>query len=95
MGDEAKARKQWLQKQFRSSSIQVEPAALTKLAQVVADVDKPEDFLKTLLDEIETGAPSASPPLCSAPNRRAERPVSLGPIHCAQPATSGASLWRS
>lgn len=46
--------KQWLQKQFQSSGIQIEPAALTKLVGVVEEVDDPEQFLHELLDEIET-----------------------------------------
>lgn len=46
--------KQWLQKQFQSSGIQIEPAALIRLIGVVEEVDDPEQFLHELLDEIET-----------------------------------------
>ena len=46
--------KQWLQKQFQSSGIQIEPAALTRLVGVVEEVEDPEQFLHELLDEIET-----------------------------------------
>ena len=51
---QARARKQWLQKQFQSSGIQAEPAALTKLVDIVEQLDDPEAFLHELLDEIET-----------------------------------------
>jgi hypothetical protein len=46
--------KQWLQKQFQSSGIQIEPAALIRLVGVVEEVEDPEQFLHELLDEIET-----------------------------------------
>jgi hypothetical protein len=56
MDAQSRARKQWLQKQFTSSGVQLDPAALNKLVTIVADVEDPEKFLGTLLDEIETGA---------------------------------------
>ena len=62
MDAQARARKQWLQKQFTSSGVQLEPAALTKLVQVVQEVEKPEAFLHSLLDEIETGARASPAP---------------------------------
>lgn len=51
---QARVTKQWLQKQFQSSGIQTEPAALAKLVDVVEQIDDPESFLHELLDEIET-----------------------------------------
>ena len=56
MDAQSRAKKQWLQKQFTSSGVQLDPAALNKLVMIVAEVDDPEKFLGTLLDEIETGA---------------------------------------
>ena len=52
--DQARATKQWLQKQFQSSGIQTEPAALARLVTVIEEINDPERFLRELLDEIET-----------------------------------------
>jgi hypothetical protein len=49
------ASKQWLQRQFQSSGIKVDSAALTELASFVENIDEPEQFLDAVLDEIERG----------------------------------------
>lgn len=51
---QSRATRQWLQKQFQSSGIQIEPAALAKLVTIVETVDNPEALLSLILDEIET-----------------------------------------
>jgi len=51
---QARVTKQWLQKQFQSSGIQAEPAALARLAEVLDQSDDAEHFLHSLLDDIET-----------------------------------------
>lgn len=53
--DSRVAKQRWLQKQFQTSGIQLEPAALGRLVSVIDDVDKPEELVQTLLDEIEGG----------------------------------------
>ena len=50
---QARVTKQWLQRQFQSSGIQIEPTALVQLMTVVEEIDDPERFLHALLDEIE------------------------------------------
>ena len=54
MAQNGRLTKQWLQRQFQSSGIQAEPAALTKLAQVLEEVDDAEGLLHALLDEVES-----------------------------------------
>jgi hypothetical protein len=55
MQEQLRATKLWLQKQFRTSGIQLDPQALEQLVQVVQDVPDPEEFVHSLIDEIETG----------------------------------------
>lgn len=51
---QATVTKRWLQKQFQSSGIQTEPAALARLVEVVEAIDDPQELINELLDEIET-----------------------------------------
>jgi hypothetical protein len=55
MQDQLRATKLWLQKQFKTSGIQLDPRALEQLVQAVQDVPDPEEFVHSLIDEIETG----------------------------------------
>lgn len=57
MQDQLRATKLWLQKQFKTSGIQLDPAALEELVRAVQDVPDPAEFVDSLIDEIETGAP--------------------------------------
>ncbi len=63
MQEQRRATKLWLQKQFRTSGIQLDPQALEQLVQVVQDVSDPEEFVHTLIDEIQS---CRSPPRCPA-----------------------------
>ncbi|KAI3430534.1 hypothetical protein D9Q98_005127 [Chlorella vulgaris] len=54
MQDQLRATKLWLQKQFKTSGIQLDPRALEQLVQAVQDVPDPEEFVHSLIDEIET-----------------------------------------
>ena len=48
------ATRQWLQKQFQSSGIQIDSSSLKQLAKTIEATTNPEDLLAALLDEIET-----------------------------------------
>lgn len=48
------ATRQWLQRQFQTSGIQIESAALTELAKTVEVTSNAEEMLSSLLDEIES-----------------------------------------
>lgn len=55
MADQMRATKLWLQRQFKTAGIQLDPAALDELVRVVQDVPDPQTFVDSLIDEIETG----------------------------------------
>ncbi len=55
MQDQLRATKLWLQKQFKTSGIQLEPAALASLVDAVQDVEDPEAYVHSLIEEIEAG----------------------------------------
>lgn len=55
MQDQLRATKLWLQKQFKTSGIQLEPAALALLVDAVQDVEDPEAYVHSLIEEIEAG----------------------------------------
>ena len=55
MQDQLRATKLWLQKQFKTSGIQLDPAALDELVRAVQDVDDPLAFVDSLIEEIESG----------------------------------------
>ena len=55
MQDQLRATKLWLQKQFKTSGIQLDPAALEELVRAVQDVPDPEEYVHSLIEEIETG----------------------------------------
>ncbi len=55
MDPQARATRQWLQRQFHSSGFQLENAALTRLVVEIQACEEPEEFLCALLDEIDNG----------------------------------------
>ena len=59
MQDQLRATKLWLQKQFKTSGIQLDPAALEQLVEAVQDVPDPEEYVHSLLEEIESGEAGA------------------------------------
>ena len=59
MQDQLRATKLWLQKQFKTSGIQLDPAALEELVRAVQDVPDPEEYVHSLIEEIETGGRAA------------------------------------
>lgn len=56
MQDQLRATKLWLQKQFKTSGIQLEPAALALLVDAVQDVEDPEAYVHSLIEEIEAAS---------------------------------------
>ncbi|KAL4422834.1 hypothetical protein ABPG75_009031 [Micractinium tetrahymenae] len=56
MQDQLRATKLWLQKQFKTSGIQLEPAALESLVNAVQDVEDPETYVHSLIEEIEAAS---------------------------------------
>lgn len=54
MAHNARVTTAWLRKQFFSSGIQAEAAALNRLAHVLEEAEDPEALLHALLDDIET-----------------------------------------
>ena len=48
---DCRATRQWLQKQFRTSGLQLDAAALGHLVENIQDLDDPEDFVHQLMDE--------------------------------------------
>lgn len=54
MNVQSRVTRQWLQKQFQPTGIQLESAALAKLVRVVEEAERPEAIVNSLLDEIET-----------------------------------------
>jgi len=58
------ATRQWLQKQFQSSGIQIDSASLKQLAKTIEATTNPEDLLAALLDEIETSMFGCVPNCC-------------------------------
>ena len=75
--------KQFVQKHFKTSGIQLNPAALEHLARLATEEDDPEELVLAVIDEIETGEappPAASPPASRQPpvrtaHRRGRRPT--------------------
>jgi hypothetical protein len=63
MQDQLRATKSWLQKQFKSNGVTIDPVSLEQLVQVVQDVPDPEEFVHSLIDEIEAGKRVGGPPL--------------------------------
>lgn len=59
--DQLRATKLWLQKQFKTSGIQLDPAALDELVRAVQDVDDPLAFVESLIEEIESGVRGGRP----------------------------------
>ena len=57
MQDQLRATKVWLQKQFKTSGIQLDPAALEELVRAVQDVPDPEEYVHSVIEEVETGEP--------------------------------------
>ena len=55
MQDQLRATKVWLMKQFKTSGVQLDPAALEELVRAVQDVPDPEEYVHNLIEEIETG----------------------------------------
>lgn len=55
MQDQLRATKIWLHKQFKTSGIQLEPAALESLVSAVQDVEDPQAYVDSLIEEIEAG----------------------------------------
>lgn len=47
--------RQWLQKQFQSTGIQIDSAALKKLAAIIESDTDPLHLIHRLLDKVETG----------------------------------------
>jgi len=60
MQDQLRATKVWLQRQFKTSGVQLEPAALQRLVQAVQDVPDPEQYVHSLIEEIAEGEQGAS-----------------------------------
>ena len=52
--DPLRATRQWLQKQFKTSGIQLDSAALARLVREVQDVEDPEDYVHAFIEEVET-----------------------------------------
>ena len=75
MQDQLRATKLWLQKQFKTSGIQLDPAALEELVRAVQDVPDPEEYVHSLIEEIETGGLAA---VVAAGGRAGSRRRQLG-----------------
>lgn len=54
MDEQLRATKRWLQTQFKTSGVTLDPKSLEKLVQAVQDVPDPQEFVHSLIDEIET-----------------------------------------
>lgn len=53
--EESRATRQWLQKQFRTSGLQLDAAALGHLVENIQDLEDPEEFIHRLMDEACSG----------------------------------------
>lgn len=84
----------WVQKQFQTSGLQLEPAALEELVRAVQDVPDPEEYVHSLIEEVETGewrVGAAGPTPTGGGRRRQLRPPALQPP-CAPAAASCSPL---
>lgn len=103
MDEQLRATKRWLQTQFKTSGVTLDPKSLEKLVQAVQDVPDPQEFVHSLIDEIETGElAGASARQAAAAERRAFAQAAMsGPVRylllcqsrhaCLQPARAPAS----
>lgn len=70
--------RQWLQKQFQSTGIQIEGAALKALASIIEEAEEPEQIVHQLLDKVETGRPvSMDRARNSCPSRKRKQLLSF------------------
>lgn len=91
--DQLRATRVWLQKQFKTSGIQLDPAALEQLVEVVQDVPDPEEYVHALIEEVEAGRARARAP--GSPAGRAAgggRRRQLRPRPCTHTLTLASSL---
>lgn len=97
MQDQLRATKLWLQKQFKTSGIQLDPAALDELVRAVQDVDDPLAYVDSLIEEIESGGWAGrlrrrAPPLPLPVPTGGSRRQQLAPRHaCLGPCPSAAA----
>lgn len=57
--DEGRSNKsKWIRRQFQTSGVQLEPAALNRLIDIIDLVDNPKALIQNVLDEIENGKSS-------------------------------------
>ncbi len=86
MQDQLRATKLWLQKQFKTSGIQLDPAALDELVRAVQDVDDPLAFVDSLIEEIESGGRAwgaqASPAAAAARADRRQQAAAARTLPC-------------
>lgn len=54
-GDESRATRVWLQKQFRTSGLQLDPGALSYLVEAVQGLHDPEEYIHRIMDEASAG----------------------------------------
>ncbi|KAL6782681.1 POLE2 [Auxenochlorella protothecoides x Auxenochlorella symbiontica] len=55
-GEESRATRVWLQKQFRTSGLQLDPGALSYLVDAVQGLHDPEEYIHRIMDEASAGA---------------------------------------
>lgn len=82
MQDQLRATKVWLQRQFKTTGVQLEPAALQQLVQAVQDVPDPEQYVHSLIEEIAEGEQGAGSSASSSGGGRWRQAAAAGLPAC-------------